>query len=219
MKIDIMHDIFERNREQASATRQRLDEFGVLAINVMGSPGSGKTALLEVLLPKLKPHVACAVLEGDPATFLDAERIATTGTHAVQLITNGCCHLEPSFVYNALDKLDLEALDLVLIENVGNLVCPANFDLGEHRRIVVLSVTEGTDKAAKYPGMFARADLVIINKTDLLEHCDFDMHAATQYIRRVNESAPIVAVSARNGNNVDGIITWIREQRGSRVPQ
>lgn len=213
MKIDIMHDVFERNREQAAVTRHRFDECGVLAINLLGGPGSGKTALLEAILPMLAPTLRCAVLEGDPATFLDAERIAATGTHAVQLITDGCCHLEPNFVHNAVDKLDLKRLDVVFIENVGNLVCPANYDLGEHRRIVVLSVAEGTDKAAKYPGMFSRADLIVINKIDLMEHCDFDMPAATRYIRRVNEKAPILAVSARNGGHVDAVVAWIHEER------
>lgn len=218
MKIDILHDVFERNREQAATTRRRFDEHGIVAFNLMGSPGCGKTALLEALLPRLNPHLRCAVLEGDPATFLDAERIAATGTHAVQLITDGCCHLEPNFVYNALDKLDLDQLDAVFIENVGNLVCPANFKLGEHRRIVMLSVTEGTDKAAKYPGMFAGADLVVVNKIDLLEHCDFDVNAATQYIRRVNETAPVLSVCGRNGNSVDAVAEWIRAQKPNARP-
>src|SRR3972149_1830105 len=160
MKVEVMHDAFEKNRAVADQTRALLDAHGVSAFNLMGAPGCGKTALLESLLPELLKRHGCAVLEGDPATTLDAERIAAVGVPVMQLVTDGCCHLEPNFVRNALQRLDLSGVRLLFIENVGNLVCPANFDIGEHHRLVVLSVTEGTDKAAKYPGMFSTADAV-----------------------------------------------------------
>ena len=210
MKIDILHDVFARNREQAAATRRRFDEHHIVAFNLMGSPGCGKTALLEALLPRLRPQVRCAVLEGDPATFLDAERIAATGTHAVQLITDGCCHLEPNFVFNALDKLDLDALDAVFIENVGNLVCPAAFDLGEAHKVVVLSVTEGEDKPLKYPDMFHAAELMLLNKIDLLPYVQFDVARCVEYARRVNPGIKVLQVSATSGEGMASWYQWLR---------
>ncbi|GJM26659.1 MAG: hydrogenase nickel incorporation protein HypB [Phycisphaerae bacterium] len=196
MNIEVLRDVQETIMADANDIRASLDQRGIRMFNLMGGDGCGKTRLLERLLPRLAEDVRCAVLEGDITTTLDAERIAQADVPVVQLQTGGCCHLEPSLIRGGLDKLPLDELDVIFVENVGNLVCPAEFDIGEHARIAMLSVTEGHDKPAKYPLLFGRADAVIISKMDLLEHTNFDPFECSRNIRSVNANAPIFEDSA-----------------------
>jgi len=187
-----------------------MRQTGTRTLNVMGSPGCGKTALLERLLPALRPGLRCAVLEGDLATTRDAERIAALGTPVIQLETQGSCHLDAALVLRGLRELPLNKVDLVFIENVGNLVCPVNFELGETARLAVVSTTEGHDKPSKYPQMFARADGVAISKMDLLPYTNFDVSAACDDVRKFNRDAPIF----RLGLNADlptELLAWIKQ--------
>jgi hydrogenase nickel incorporation protein HypB len=174
----------------------------------MGAPGCGKTTLLEHMLPRLAERFRCAVLEGDLYTTRDAERIAALGAPVIQLETQGSCHLDAALVLRGLNELQLSDLDFVFVENVGNLVCPANFDLGETARLTVLSVTEGHDKPSKYPLLFSRADAVVFSKTDLLEHTNFDTAAAEADIRIFNTEAPLFMFNHREGLS-DQFATWL----------
>jgi hydrogenase nickel incorporation protein HypB len=196
MNIEVLRDVQESINADANDIRASLDQRGIRMFNLMGGDGCGKTRLLERLLPTLAGNVRCAVLEGDITTTLDAERIAKTDVPVIQLQTGGCCHLEPSLIRSGLDKLPLDELDVIFVENVGNLVCPAEFDIGEHTRIGMLSVTEGHDKPAKYPLLFGRADAVILSKMDLLGHTNFSIEECTRNIRSVNAKAPVFRDSA-----------------------
>jgi len=207
--IAIEQDILSKNDAYARANRARLADAGVLALNVLSSPGSGKTSLLVRMIADLGGQRAIAVIEGDQQTSRDAERIRAAGAPAVQINTGKGCHLDAHMVGHALDAVPLPPGGLLLIENVGNLVCPAAFDLGEARKVVVLSVTEGEDKPLKYPDMFAAADLVVINKIDLLPHLDFDMGACLDATRRVNPAVAVVTVSARTGRGLPALYAWI----------
>jgi hydrogenase nickel incorporation protein HypB len=178
---------------------------------MMGSPGCGKTTLLEATAKKLGIDLRCGVLEGDLATTRDAERIAATEAPVVQVLTEGGCHLDATTVAAALQKLPLADLDVLFIENVGNLVCPAHFELGESRRVVVLSVAEGDDKPMKYPYMFQRADVVVVSKIDLLAHCRFSLDRVREDLGRVNPNVPLLEVSAFDGSGIDAWIGWVRE--------
>jgi hydrogenase nickel incorporation protein HypB len=215
MEVDVMRNVFARNDALARDTRALLRRHGIVSINLIGGPGSGKTTLLEASLPNLTAAKRAVVLEGDIATTHDAERIAALGVTAIQLLTEGGCHLGAAIVYNAVQKLDLSAIDLVFIENVGNLVCPANFDLGEGKTVAVLSCAEGDDKPAKYPLLFKKADAVALTKLDLLPHVDFDVERCTRYIRQINNTAPIYRVSAKTGQ---GMIEWIDWLAGITSP-
>jgi len=206
--IAIERDILAMNAEYAEANRTRLRETGVFALNLVSSPGSGKTALLVRLATALKARWPIAVIEGDQQTSNDAERIRATGVTAVQINTGKGCHLDAHMIGHALEQLPL-AGGLLFIENVGNLVCPAAFDLGEACKVVVLSVTEGEDKPLKYPDMFAAADLMLLNKSDLLPHLDFDVAACLAAARRVNPQIEILAVSARTGEGLASVLAWI----------
>ncbi len=196
MNIEVLRDIQEMNTVDANEIRTMLDARAIRMINLMGGDGCGKTRLLERLLPKLAVNFRCAVLEGDITTTLDAERIARVDIPVIQLQTEGCCHLEPSLIRDGLNRLPLDELDLVIVENVGNLVCPAEFDIGEHARMAMLSVTEGHDKPAKYPLMFSQANAVVISKMDLIDHTNFDLAECTRNIRTVNPGVPIFEDSA-----------------------
>jgi hydrogenase nickel incorporation protein HypB len=207
--IAIEQDILSKNDAYARANRARLADAGVLALNVLSSPGSGKTSLLVRMIADLGGQRAIAVIEGDQQTSRDAERIRAAGAPAVQINTGRGCHLDAHMVGHALDAVPLPPGGLLLIENVGNLVCPAAFDLGEAKKVVVLSVTEGEDKPLKYPDMFAAADLVVINKIDLLPHLDFDMGACLDATRRVNPAVAVVTVSARTGRGLPALYAWI----------
>ena len=210
MKIPVVRKILEANEHTAGKNKDLFDRHRILALNLMSSPGAGKTALLERTLSDLSPEMDMAVIEGDVQTTNDAQRIAATGTPVVQINTDQACHLDSSMIHEALGRLDLHALDILFIENVGNLVCPAAFDLGEDSKITLLSVPEGDDKPIKYPSMFLRSQLMIFNKLDLLPYLDFDLHQASQGARSINPDIEILAVSARTGENLDTWYQWLR---------
>jgi len=211
-RVEVLERIFDENDAAAAANRARFDAAGVIALNLMSSPGAGKTALLERTLRALGSR-RCGVIEGDIETSLDADRLAGLADQVSLLNTGlgfgGECHLDAPMVAHALDGLDLNSLDLVFIENVGNLVCPAEFDVGAHHRAMIASVTEGEDKPLKYPVMFRSVDAVVINKMDLLPHLDLDLAALEANIRAVNPHARVFHTSARTGDGVEGWVAWL----------
>ena len=211
--VSIEQDILAKNDEYAAANRRRLAERGVLALNLVSSPGSGKTTLLTRTLTDLAGRWPMAVIEGDQQTSQDAERIRATGVRAVQINTGKGCHLDAHMVGHALERLEPEAGSLLFIENVGNLVCPAGFDLGEAHKVVILSVTEGEDKPLKYPDMFHAADLMILNKTDLLPHLQFDVERCIGYARRVNPRIKVLRLSATTGEGMESWYEWLDASR------
>ncbi len=218
MRVEVVERVLRANDALAEELRARFDRAGALVVNIIGSPGSGKTALLERTVAALHPRVAIGVIEGDIATTRDAERLAGYGVRAVQIETRlvgNACHLDAHLVRTALAHLPVEQLQLLLIENVGNLVCPTAYDLGEHVRVVVTSVPEGDDKPRKYPATFARADAVVLNKIDLLPHTDFSMEAFDEGLRQVSQ-APVFALSARTGQGVSAWTTWLESRRTHR---
>jgi hydrogenase nickel incorporation protein HypB len=207
--VQIERDILGKNRSYANENRAALAKKGVLALNFVSSPGSGKTSLLVRAIGDLKDKFSIAVIEGDQQTSNDAERIRATGAKALQVNTGKGCHLDAHMVGHALETLDIADNSLLFIENVGNLVCPAAFDLGEAHKVVLLSTTEGEDKPAKYPDMFAAADLMILNKSDLLPHLDFDVGACLAHALRVNPRLQTLVVSARTGEGLASFYAWI----------
>ena len=209
--VQIEQDILGKNNGFAARNRERLAERGVFALNLVSSPGSGKTTLLCRSIDMLAGRLPVAVIEGDQQTSRDAERIRATGAPAIQINTGKGCHLDAAMVGHALDKLDLLDDSLLMIENVGNLVCPAAFDLGEAHKVVILSVTEGEDKPIKYPDMFAAADLMLLNKCDLLPYLSFDVKMAIDYVRRVNPGLRVIQVSATSGEGMDEWLAWLEE--------
>lgn len=208
--VRIEQDILGQNNRHAAANRQRFREHGQFAVNLVSSPGSGKTTLLVETIRRLGDTTPLAVIEGDQQTQFDADRIRATGAIALQINTGKGCHLDAHMVGHALDTLDLADDSLVLIENVGNLVCPAAFDLGEAHKVVILSVTEGEDKPLKYPDMFHAADLMLLNKIDLLPHLRFDVARCIEYAHRVNPNLVVIQVSATSGEGLDAWIAWLR---------
>ena len=213
----IERDILSKNRSYAETNRAHFAQKGVLALNFVSSPGSGKTSLLVRAIEDLKARREIAVIEGDQQTSNDAERIRATGVRAVQVNTGKGCHLDAHMVGHALETLGLPDNGLLFIENVGNLVCPAAFDLGEAHKVVVLSVTEGEDKPAKYPDMFAAADLMLLTKSDLLPHLDFDVGACMAAALRVNPHLQILTVSAKTGEGTAAFHAWIEARAARRV--
>jgi len=207
--IRIERDILSKNDAFAEANRSALHESAVFALNLLSSPGAGKTSLLVRTISDLKDRWSISVIEGDQQTSRDADRIRETGARAVQINTGKGCHLDAHMVGHALDQLSPHPGGLLFIENVGNLVCPAAFDLGEAFKVVVLSVTEGEDKPLKYPDMFAAADLMLLNKSDLLPYLDFDVGACCAAALRVNPHLQILTVSARTGEGLAGFYAWI----------
>jgi hydrogenase nickel incorporation protein HypB len=211
--ISVLKGLLSANDHQAEHNREHFDRHGVLAINLMSSPGSGKTALLEATIEALGSELRIAVVEGDLETENDAERIRAKGVPAVQIATGTACHLDAHMVHDALHRLDLDGIDILFIENVGNLVCPASFDLGHHRNVTLLSVTEGDDKPAKYPVMFRAADLMLISKADLLAVLDdFDPAAAERHLRNLASRVPVISVAARKQRDIDGWLDWLRAE-------
>ncbi len=208
--IDIQQQVLAKNDGLAAHNRAWLAERGVVALNMMSSPGSGKTSLLVRTIGEVHSERAVGVIEGDQETLLDAERIRATGCPVVQINTGAGCHLDAEMLQRGLEALDPQPGSLLFIENVGNLVCPALFDLGESGKVVVISVTEGDDKPLKYPHMFAAADLVVINKIDLLPYVDFDVDACTSHARAVNPGVAVLALSVTSGAGLDGWYSWLR---------
>ncbi|OIN90453.1 MAG: hydrogenase accessory protein HypB [Comamonadaceae bacterium CG1_02_60_18] len=208
-RVQIEQDILAKNNAYASANRQALTERGIFALNLVSSPGSGKTTLLCKTIALLGDQPV-AVIEGDQQTSQDADRIRATGAPAIQINTGKGCHLDAHMVGHALEQLNVPSGALLLIENVGNLVCPAAFDLGEAHKVVILSVTEGEDKPIKYPDMFRAASLMLLNKVDLLPHLSYDVDAAIAFARRVNPAIRVIQVSATSGQGMDEWLTYLR---------
>jgi hydrogenase nickel incorporation protein HypB len=215
--IEVITAILDANDRVAAHNRAHFDAQGVLAVNLMSSPGSGKTSLLEATIRALKGELQIGVIEGDLATENDAARIRACGVPAVQITTGNACHLDAQMVHDALHELPLAGLDVLFVENVGNLVCPASFDLGVHRNATLLSVTEGDDKPAKYPVMFRASDLALITKIDLLPHLeDFSVERARQALRQVGFAGAILEVSKRGGDGFAAWLGWLRSEIGAR---
>lgn len=215
--VTLERDILAKNAGYAAVNRQLLTARRVLALNLMSSPGSGKTTLLVRTLTDLAGRFPMAVIEGDQQTSFDAERIRATGTPALQINTGKGCHLDAQMVTQALGHLDVPEQAVLFVENVGNLVCPAGFDLGETARVVVLSVTEGEEKPLKYPAMFASADLLLVNKVDLLPHLSFDLDRMVGYARRLKPELPVLCVSASSGAGMADWYAWIEARRPAPV--
>ena len=210
--ITVLHDLLNENDHTALHNREHFNAHGVVAINLMSSPGAGKTSLLEATIQALGEEFRIAVIEGDLETENDAERIRSHGVTAIQITTGSACHLDAHMVHDAVHQLDLSNFDIVFIENVGNLVCPASFDLGQHKNIVLLSVPEGDDKPAKYPVMFRTADMVMLSKADLLPVLDdFSPERAETYLRNLANPAPLIHTSAKSGDGLDNWLQWLRE--------
>lgn len=207
-----MTNILDKNDKLAAENNAMLSRHGIFALNLLGSPGSGKTSLLELTIAALRDDIRLAVIEGDLFTAKDADRISRHGVPVVQINTGGGCHLDASMVRAALDKLDLTALDLIIIENVGNLVCPAEFNIGEDAKATVLSITEGEDKPLKYPLVFKQAGIVVLNKIDLLPYTSFDMAAATEDIVSINPQVVLVTASCRSGEGLNDWYRWLKRQ-------
>jgi len=207
--VEMEHDVFEENAGHARRNRERLARLGVPAFNLVSSPGSGKTTLLERTIALLRGRLVPAVIEGDQQTARDAERIAAAGARAVQINTGKGCHLDALRVGQALGELDLERGQVVFIENVGNLVCPADFDLGETSRVVLLSVTEGEDKPLKYPSIFAGSQLLLVTKIDLLPHLDFRLQDCLDHARAQNPALDVILLSSRTGAGMEAWLAWI----------
>ncbi len=211
--VQIETDILAKNDQYADANRRWFAGHRVLALNLVSSPGSGKTTLLTRTIEDLSPELDLAVIEGDQQTSNDAERIRATGVRALQVNTGKGCHLDGHMIGHALEHLQPADDSVLFIENVGNLVCPAAFDLGEAHKVVILSVTEGEDKPIKYPDMFHAADLMLLNKVDLLPYLQFDVERCIDYARRVNRSIKVLRVSATSGEGMDDWYQWIRATR------
>ena len=220
--VSVLHSLLHENDHTAKHNREHFDQHGVLAINLMSSPGAGKTALLEATIKQLSDEAGArdlriAVIEGDLETENDAERIRRHGVRAIQIATGSACHLDAHMIHQALHNLDLADFDIVFIENVGNLVCPASFDLGQHLNVTLLSVPEGDDKPAKYPVMFRSADLVMISKCDLLPILDdFSVDKAKSYLQDIASTAPVMELSAKDQSGMPQWIEWLEQQRQAR---
>jgi hydrogenase nickel incorporation protein HypB len=221
--LRIEENLLAKNDRLATGNRARFSAAGVFVLNLVSSPGSGKTSLLERTLRDLGAALRFAVLEGDQQTSRDADRIAATGVPVRQINTGAGCHLDAHMVAHGVEAFDLARTDLLMIENVGNLVCPAGFDLGEDHKVALLSVTEGEDKPLKYPQMFRAATLMIINKTDLLPYVDFDLKRCRDFARQVNPNIAILELSCRNGAGLQGWYDWlakgVRQKRETRGEQ
>ena len=216
---DLEIEILAKNDALAAANRAWLTERGISAVNLMSSPGSGKTTLLVRTLTDLHGQVPIAVIEGDQETTLDADRIHATGAAVVQVNTGSACHLDAEMLAGAVHDLEPANDTLIFVENVGNLVCPALFDLGENAKVVVISVTEGDDKPLKYPQMFAAADLILINKSDLLSYVDFDVERCIANARKVRPGVPAMVVSATRGAGLEQWYRWLLTPRARFVPE
>jgi len=215
--VQIEQDILGKNDQYARHNRQHLSDLGIFTLNLVSSPGSGKTTLLTRTLNDLKSQLELSVIEGDQETSHDAQRIRQTGVKAIQINTGKGCHLDAHQIGHAIDSLQPPKGSVLFIENVGNLVCPAAFDLGEAHKVAILSVTEGEDKPVKYPDMFAAADLLLINKIDLLPYVQFDVDQCIEYARRIKPGLQVLQVSATSGAGMDNWYDWIKASRQARL--
>jgi hydrogenase nickel incorporation protein HypB len=212
-KIDIKEKVLSENDRMAESLRQRFATRKTLCLNLVSSPGSGKTSLLEKTIPALERELKMVLVAGDVQTENDANRLIAAGGKAVRpIVTKGACHLDARMVETALDGLPFDNTDVLFIENVGNLVCPSSYDLGEDAKVVIISVTEGDDKPLKYPGMFRRSSLMIINKIDLLAHCEFDMAKVRQNALQINGNLEIIETSCRTGQGLGQWYDWLRQK-------
>ncbi|MBP1624608.1 MAG: hydrogenase accessory protein HypB [Acidobacteria bacterium] len=209
--ITIKENILGANTEKAGINRKLLDRHHILMVNIMSSPGSGKTSVILRTIDRLRDSYRIAVIEGDVASSIDADKIAQQNIPAIQINTAGGCHLDAQMISKALDTLDLDRIDLIFLENVGNLVCTADFDLGAHKNAVILSIPEGDDKPRKYPVAFVEADVILVNKIDVLPYFDFKLDTFPGIINGLNPSARVFPVSAKTGEGMDGWFSWIEE--------
>ncbi len=215
-KIELMRRVLASNDALAAAQRERLDRHGVLGINIMSGPGAGKTSLVERTAEALGSKYRMQVIEGDIQGDLDACRVAAKGVRVIQINTQGACHLDGLMLGPAMEQIDFQDLDLLIIENVGNLVCPAEFALPAHFNVTVISTPEGSDKPVKYPLMFSKSDVVVINKMDLLPHVDFDLAALKKAVRKLRPAITFIEMSAKTGNGVDKWVAWLERKLGGR---
>lgn len=215
-RVPVVERILSANDSLATANRARLDEASVFAVNLMASPGAGKTSLIERTLGRVGDRVRVAVVDGDVATSIDADRAAAAGARAVQINTGGQCHLDAAMLQGALDQLPLGEIDLMLVENVGNLICPSSFQLGTHASVLVSSIPEGDDKPYKYPAMFRGVDALVINKIDLLPYIDFDMNRFSTGVEALNRGLVTFPLSCRTGEGLEAWISWLTDLRRSR---
>ncbi len=212
IEVPVVRNILQANERLAASNRRRFQEAGIYVINLMSSPGAGKTSLLEKTIDGLAGQLRMAVIEGDIQSSHDAERIRTKGVQAVQINTEGGCHLDANMIQIAVESLELENLDVLIIENVGNLVCPAEFDLGEHDKVMILSVTEGDDKPLKYPLMFQLSSVLVINKVDLLPYIHCDVQLIRERTRQLNGNQEIFEVSCTSGSGMDLWLEWLKKK-------
>ncbi len=211
MKVEIVKDILSANEQIAQENRRLFDEKGLFVLNIMAAPGAGKTSLIERTIEALRDRLRIGVIDGDVASTIDADRIARLGIPAVQINTGGACHLDANMVRVALPRLPLDETDLLLIENVGNLICPTGFALGEHLKVMIASTPEGADKPYKYPGMFSVVDVLILNKVDLLPLLDFDLDYFRRGVEALNPDAAFFPISCKTGEGVQEWVDWLVE--------
>lgn len=212
MKVEVIKSVFECNDTYAKKNRQYFKEKNVFVVNIISSPGAGKTSILECLIPLLKEQIQVAVIEGDLYTTKDADRIEGLGVEVVQINTEGACHLDARMITQAVESIDLQETDLLIIENVGNLVCPAEFDLGENMKIHIASVTEGNDKPLKYPLIYEKAQLVLLNKLDLIPYVAFDLTVYKEDLQNINPKLEWLGISARSGEGIKEVAQWLVEK-------
>ena len=214
--LPVVEKILSANDRIALQNRKLLDEQGIVAVNVMASPGAGKTSLILRSIEALRGRLRAGVIEGDVAGHVDADKVGESGTPVVQINTGGGCHLDAPQVQSALEQLPLEKIDLLFIENVGNLICPTDFALGEHVNMLIANVPEGHDKPIKYPGMFAAVDAIILNKIDLMPYIDFDLEAFRAAVRALNADAPLFEVSCKTGEGIEAWAEWLLARSRAR---
>jgi len=212
MEIKVLKDILGANEAIAARNRDRLDRDGVLTVNIMSSPGAGKTSLVLRTIDQLKSEIKVAVIEGDAASSVDADKVSRQGVPVVQINTDGGCHLDANMIENALNDLSLDGIDLLLIENVGNLICPAGFALGEQKKVMLLSTPEGDDKPYKYPLMFTEADVVLVNKVDLLPYLDFNADAFNKAVIGLNPDVKIFPISCKTDEGLEAWFSWLKNE-------
>jgi hydrogenase nickel incorporation protein HypB len=212
MEVKVLKNILNANDQRAQENRDRFNSGAIFTVNVTASPGAGKTSLILALIHALRDTYRIGVVEGDVSSSIDAEAVDKEGIPVVQINTGGACHLDATMLSNAFPDLPMEGLDLLIVENVGNLICPASFALGEHLNLLVASVPEGHDKPHKYPLMFSKSDVVVLNKTDLLPYVPFNREAFAKGVRGLNDRAQIFEVSCKTGDGIEALVTWLKER-------